>query len=153
MVVDVKRIARIAMILSFVAIAFAYASAFRKGGAPSWAPWLLAVGIPLSSIAIMVMGAHRKRTGIGRLAVPFCLVALLLGAGFCLALALPANENAGSMLFLGLPLRAAAIVYGVGFLPMLVLPIAYAVTFDTQTLSEEDVRRARALGAAYRKTD
>ena len=36
-------------------------------------------------------------------------------------------------------------IYGVGLLPIVVLPIAYALTFETQTLSAEDVERVRAL--------
>jgi hypothetical protein len=31
-------------------------------------------------------------------------------------------------------------------LPIVVLPIAYAVTFETQTLDAEDVEKVRALG-------
>jgi len=44
-----------------------------------------------------------------------------------------------------LPARAAIVIYGVGLLPIVVLPIAYALTFETQTLSAEDVERVRAL--------
>lgn len=149
----VKRAARYAFVLGIVQIAAAYAAAFGKDGTPAWAPWLLATGIPVSSVGIMIMGALRERARIGRLAVPFAIVALLLVSGFTLALGLPADESATSALFLGLPLRAAVVVYGVGLIPILILPVAYALTFDTQTLSEDDVSKARALGAAYRKAD
>jgi hypothetical protein len=37
------------------------------------------------------------------------------------------------------------VIYGVGLLPIFVLPIAYALTFETQTLSAEDVERVRML--------
>ena len=40
-------------------------------------------------------------------------------------------------------MRTAAIVYGVGLLPLLVLPVTYALTFDDQILTEEDLRRVR----------
>ncbi len=59
-------------------------------------------------------------------------------------------EGAGARLLLGLPLRAALVLYGVGLLPIVVLPFAYAVTFDDMTLSEEDLARVRALGVAHR---
>ncbi len=65
--------------------------------------------------------------------------------GFGAALALPATEGPLSTLWLGLPARAAIVIYGVGLLPIVVLPIAYALTFETQTLSAEDVERVRAL--------
>ena len=41
-------------------------------------------------------------------------------------------------------------IYGVGLLPIFVLPIAYALTFETQTLSAEDVERVRELARANR---
>ena len=47
-----------------------------------------------------------------------------------------------------MPARAAIVIYGVGLLPIIVLPVAYALTFETQTLSAGDVERVRALGAA-----
>ncbi len=118
------------------------------GGAPPWAPWLLAVGIPVSFGAVMVLGAARGDAGIGKLKLPFLFVVLVLAAGFCLALWLPADESAESFLVLGLPLRAAIVIYGIGLLPIVVLPVAYALTFDTQTLSESDIARVRELAAA-----
>jgi hypothetical protein len=38
------------------------------------------------------------------------------------------------------------VIYGVGLLPIIVLPVAYALTFETQTLNAEDVELVRALG-------
>lgn len=146
-----KQVARYALVSSIIAIGMGYASAFLAGGAPGWAPWLLALGIPVASVAIMVMGAVREGGKLGSLVIPFVMVLVLLASGFCLALALPATESSESRLVLGLPLRAAIIIYGVGLIPVVVLPFAYALTFETQTLSREDVERVRQLGAAYRK--
>ncbi|MGI9076521.1 MAG: hypothetical protein ACR2G6_04195 [Gemmatimonadaceae bacterium] len=148
-----RRIAKLTLVLGTCAIAIGYASAFMKGGAPSWAAWFLAFGIPATLAGIMVMGASREGGGVGKLAAPFGFVTLVLAAGFCLALALPASERPSSQLFLGLPLRAAIILYGVGLLPIIVLPIAYALTFDTQTLNSEDVDRVRRLGAEFAKSE
>lgn len=150
-----KRVARLAIILSTCAIAVGYASAFSRGGTPSWAPWLLAFGIPGALGGVMVLGAARERGGVGPLALPFAFVIITLTVGFCLALGLPANEGPGSTLWLGLPLRAAVVVYGIGLMPVVVLPVAYALTFGTQTLSAEDVERVREMGklrAAKEKT-
>ena len=97
----------------------------------------------------MVLGAARERGGVGRLAIPFAFVIGTLTAGFCLALGLPANEGPGSTLWLGLPARAALIIYGIGLMPVVVLPVAYALTFETQTLSAEDVEKVRHLGQLY----
>lgn len=141
-----KRIARLVITLAMCAIAVAYGSAFMPNGAPVWAPWLLALGIPSALGGIMVLGAARERGGVGRLAIPFAFVIVTLTAGFCLALGLPPNEGPASTLFLGLPLRAAIVVYGIGLMPIVVLPVAYALTFETQTLNSEDVERVKELG-------
>lgn len=115
------------------------------GGAPAWAPWLLAIGIPASLVGVMILGAARGRRGIGKLKLPFAFVFFVLAFGFCLALALPGSEGPASHLFLGLPARAAIIIYGIGLLPIVVLPVAYALTFDSQTLDASDIEKVRAL--------
>lgn len=139
-----RRLARFALVLSILAIASGYAAAFIPGGAPPWAPWLLALGIPGALGSIMALGAARGRAGIGKLKIPFAFVFIVLASGFCLALGLP-EETAGAELWLGLPRRAAIVIYGIGLLPIVVLPVAYAITFDTQTLSQSDIDRVREL--------
>ena len=140
-----RRAALVALFIGIAAIAAGYATAFSAGRTPAWAAWLLALGIPLALAAIMILGAARGRRGIGPLKIPFAFVALVLVIGFGAALALPATEGPLSTLWLGLPTRAAIVIYGVGLLPIVVLPIAYALTFETQTLSAEDVERVRVL--------
>ncbi len=142
--------ALIALFAGIFAIAIGYAAAFRRAGTPAWAPWLLALGIPISLGAIMILGAARGRKGIGPLKLPFLFVVAVLAIGFCAALALPATESPLSKLWLGLPARAAVVIYGIGLLPIVVLPVAYALTFETQTLSAEDVERVRALAEENR---
>jgi len=142
-----RKAAIVALFLSILTIAVAYGSAFRKSGTPGWSPWVVAIAVPIAIVAIMILGAARD-AGVGRLKVPFAFVALNLILGFVAALALPATEGAASGLFLGLPLRAAIVIYGVGLLPIFVLPVAYALTFETQTLSAADVERVRQLGQA-----
>jgi hypothetical protein len=137
--------ALITLFIAVIAIAVAYAAAFRRAGTPEWAPWLLAIGIPVALGAIMVLGAARGDRGVGPLRIPFAFVVATLAVGFGAALALPSSEGPLSRLWLGLPMRAAIVIYGVGVLPIFILPIAYALTFETQTLSAEDVERVRAL--------
>jgi hypothetical protein len=140
-----------ALCVAIVAIAVGYGAAFGKSGTPVWAPWLLAIGIPISLGAIMILGATRGQNGIGPLKLPFLFVVAVLAIGFCAALALPATESPLSKLWLGLPARAAVVIYGIGLLPIVVLPVAYALTFETQTLSAEDVERVRAMGRENRE--
>ncbi len=145
-----RRVALMALITGVLAIAVGYGAAFLPGGTPAWAPWLLAVGIPVALGAIMILGAARGRMGVGPLKYPFAFVVAVLVIGFCAALALPATESPLSKLWLGLPARAAIVIYGIGLLPIIVLPLAYALTFETQTLSAEDVERVRELARANR---
>ena len=145
-----RHAALVTLFAGIAAIALGYAAAFRPHGTPSWAPWLLALGIPAALGAIMILGATRADRGVGPLKIPFAFVILMLVIGFGAALALPAAEGPLSRLWLGLPARAAIVIYGVGLLPIFVLPIAYALTFETQTLSAEDLERVRELARANR---
>jgi hypothetical protein len=133
------------LVLGLISIAFGYAFIAFGGAALGAAPWLLATGIPVSTVAIMVMGAVREGRSSRRLWLPFALVGFFLTIGFFLALGLPASESVSSRLFFGLPLRAAIVVYGVGLLPIVILPIVYAITFETQTLSASDLELVRRL--------
>jgi len=141
------RIAIGATIGATCCIALAYASAFIPGGA-TWGAWSMVLGLATMVVSLMTLGVLRKGRGVGRLALPLAFTFVVIVAGFGAALLLPA-EGGGARLLLGLPLRAALVLYGVGLLPMLVLPLAYALTFDAMTLSEDDLARVRALGVAH----
>ncbi|MBR9990151.1 MAG: hypothetical protein KFH98_10365 [Gemmatimonadetes bacterium] len=144
------RFALVLFVASAVLIAVAYASAFLPGGAPAWAAWLLAFGTATIMLAAIMLGALRSAlTSPGRLAFPFAFTWIVVFGGFGLALALP-PETIDGPLWLGLPRRAAIILFGVGLLPMLVLPVAYARTFDDMTLSEDDLLRVREKASALR---
>ncbi|HEY6090193.1 MAG TPA: hypothetical protein VD771_10445 [Gemmatimonadaceae bacterium] len=145
-----RRAAMWGLVTGLVAIAIGYAAAFFPGGTPPWAPWLLALGIPAALGAIMILGAARGRNGIGPLKYPFAFVVGVLAIGFCAALALPVTEGPLSRLWLGLPARAAIVIYAIGLLPIIVLPVAYALTFEAQTLSADDVERVRELARDYK---
>jgi hypothetical protein len=136
-----KRISLAAIFAATLSIAAAYASAFLPGGAPGWAAWAMALGTAVMMVAATALGAARPG-GLGPLRIPFALTFLILAGGFALALSLPA-EAPGAALILGLPVRAAVVLLGVGLLPLLVLPVAYAMTFDAMTLSEADLERVR----------
>jgi hypothetical protein len=150
-----RRIALVVLLLSTVMVAGAYASAFLGSPGPApWAPWMFALGVPGAIVAIMVLGAGRGQLGaIGRLLAPMVFVGLALSSGFALALGLPANEGATTTLVLGLPVRAAIILYGIGLMPIVILPVAYAITFETQTLNAADIERVRQAAARMRSAE
>jgi hypothetical protein len=144
----VKKIALYALFLSIAAIFGAYIRVLLVDAPSGWAPWVVALATAVAMLATMVLGAARagrRNAGLGGLAVPFLATFLLVGGGFVLALVLPA---AGEPLIFGLPRRAAVVLYGIGLLPLVVLPVAYALTFDEMTLSEEDLERVRRAALA-----
>jgi hypothetical protein len=145
-----KRGALIGLLGAVLAIAVAYGSAFVPGGAPVWAAWVMAVATPAALVAMMVLGATRTGEPLGSLAWPFAFSGVVLAGGFLLALGLPADEASGVPLYGGLPLRAAIVLYGIGLLPIVMLPIAYALTFERQTLRAGDLERVREAARAWK---
>ncbi len=102
--------------------------------AATWSPrGLLVTMIMIVGCGVLVSGAvmlGMARSGLPRGATwgagMFVLADIV--AGFGAPLFLPA-ERAGAALMLGLPLRAAIEVYGVGLLPVLVLPVLFAACY------------------------
>ena len=141
-----RTIALGALLVSTLLIAAAYVGALVAAVVPPWTPWALMIGTSTIMLATMVLGASRARGGIGRLAIPFVAMFAVLLVGFGAALVMPI-ETVSTPLWLGLPPRAAVILYGIGVLPLFVLPIAYAVTFESLTLNETDLERVRQMKA------
>jgi hypothetical protein len=145
-----RRAPLLAFLGGTVACAAAYGSAFLPGDPPPWAPWSLGIGTATVMVAASALGAARAGRGVGRLKVPFALVFLILAGGFAAVLLLPPPDPADPTLFLGLPPAAAVVLLGIGLLPLLVLPVAYALTFEETTLSDDDLARVRLAAAEYR---
>jgi len=131
------------LFVSLALVALAYAGVLLPGDTPAWPPWLLAVGSNGAIMTLMALGAIRRDRLPRALAWTFATLFVLCAGAFVAALALPANEGAGGPLLLGLPVRTAIVLYGVGIVPIFVLPFAYALTFESSTLSDDDLRRVR----------
>ena len=147
-----KRVALFSIFLSMVAIALGYASAFLPNGAPRAAAFVFAIATAVMMVAVLVLGAGRSGRPLGILKWVFAFCFIVLAAGFTLALRTPA-VSAADRLWLGLPPGAAIILYVVGVLPLLVLPLAYALTFERTTLSEAELADLRAKLAELRARD
>ena len=143
-----RRYALAALLAGTLAIAAAYASAFLPGPPPAWSAWALGTGTAVVMVAASALGAVRPGRGLGRLKLPLAIVFVILAGGFALVLSMPGTDAPGAPLFLGLPPRAAIVLLGIGLLPLLVMPIAYALTFDDMTLSEADLERVREAARA-----
>jgi hypothetical protein len=135
--------------LSCVLVAAGYAALFAvaPSPAPQWASISLAIGANGLIMSLMALGAVRHDTMPRSLVITFVGLFVLCGGAFVVALLMPAQEGAGGPLLLGLPLRTAIVLYSVGVVPIAVLPFAYALTFESSTLSEEDLARVRAARA------
>ena len=137
-----KRYALVVIFVSMLIIGLGYASAFLPAGAPVLATYAFAIATAAVMTAILVLGAARSGRRLGVLRFVFALTFLVLALGFSIALG--ATEVEVSKLYGGLPKGAAVILYVVGLLPMAMLPIAYALTFEQTTFDEaelEDIRR------------
>lgn len=141
-----RRIGLLLLIAGVIAAAFAY-TAVLTGVAGAAAPWLLAVGAASVLAGIACLGAARGRTpGAPRgrtLGVAIAVAFAAVVAGLLLALALPAPAADGPLL-LGLPRVTAILLLLAGLVPLLLLPIVYAVAFEDEVISERDIEHVRA---------
>lgn len=143
-----RRLALWLIAASMFVIGLGYASAFLPGGAPTFAAFAFAIATAAVIAGILLLGAARSNGPLGGLKWVILFVFVVLAGGFCAALLL--NDGRAQRLWLGLPAGAAIILYIVGFLPMLVLPLAYALTFE-RTLGEHDMDQLRAKLAELRQ--
>ncbi len=143
----IRRLALGAVVASTVSVTVGYASAFLPAGAPPWGQWTFIVGLALMMTAMMVLGAARSGRPMGLLWLAFGFTFVVLVGGFGLALVIP-PPTADSSLWFGLPAGAAVVLYGVGLLPLAVLPLAYALTFDDSSLDEDGLARLRKAAEA-----
>lgn len=140
------------IVLGALLVGLGYGTAFLPGRSPRLEAGALLTGMTALLIGLMMLGARRPGASLRSLAIPFALTALLIAGGFGAALLLPADTQA-EPLWLGLPRRAAMVVYGVGLLPVLLLPLAYAWTFDTHVLGPDDLDRIRAARRRSTESD
>ena len=136
-----RRFALLVIFVSMLVIGAGYASAFREGGAPRFMTYAFAIATAAVMTAIIVLGAARKGKRLGVLGWVFSFTFVVLAVGFSVAL----NQTTVTTdkLYLGLPAGAAVILYIVGLLPMAVLPIAYALTFEKTTFDEQELEELR----------
>jgi hypothetical protein len=123
-------------------ILIAFASAWSPGGAPTWGAWLMILGSATIMAAATTLGALNSGVRQSWAIAASLFLFAVITVGFGAPLLLPI-ETATSPLFLGLPIRAAIEIYGVGLLPILVLPILYAIEFRSDGLDEASLAALR----------
>lgn len=144
-----RRLALAGVVVGLLLIALAYASAWLPGGAPVSAAWAMVAGTALLLSSVMALGGIRRGRSWRRVGAAAAFLFGVLVAGFGAALLLPAEDVLGPYL-LGLPLRAAIILLGIGIVPVLVLPLAFAADFDDTGLDEASLARLRTECARLR---
>jgi hypothetical protein len=130
-------------------IAAAFGSAWTPGGAPAWGVWCMIAGSALVMAATMALGALRSSVRAGPAALIAGFVLIVIIGGFGAPVLLPA-ETANSSMVLGLPLRVAIEVFGVGVLPALVLPLCFALAFRAGGLDDRSLADLRRRAAESR---
>ncbi|HMS03336.1 MAG TPA: hypothetical protein PKE51_10195 [Gemmatimonadaceae bacterium] len=121
--------ARWAVVAGTFGIAGAYASAFGSARVARAGEGLMAVALPVLLLGVMGLGALSRRSAPRAhrvtLAIAFVGLAVWIALGFVLALgASTPRPDVGRVL--GLPWPAAVVLYGVGVVPLVVLPALFA---------------------------
>lgn len=112
------------------------------GGFGAWALGLAAAVMP---VGLMLLGAARRgRVDRGTAAV-LAATAVALLASFVALLVLAGGPRA-------VPASLLVLFAGVWLLPLLVVGVGYAVTFRHHGVTDDDLARLAALGAAAPKT-
>jgi hypothetical protein len=111
----------------------AFGSAWLPAGTPTWGVLAMIAGSALCLAATLGLGASNSHLPRSRALAAFLFAVIVVGFGA--PLLLPA-ESPGGLFVLGLPLRAAIEVYGVGILPLFVLPLVYAFSFRAAGLDD-----------------
>lgn len=118
------RIGWCALVSGLLAQAGAYLAAALAGPAAPLATALAIYGIGATLAGLLVLGAVRGQRLSGAATLAAIALFVFPVAGFGAAALLP-GDAATDALVLGLPARAAIIVYGIGVLPAFILPVAY----------------------------
>ncbi len=101
---------------------------------------VLAVAFP---VALIALGAARQGR-LGPLTVPLTLLLVILETSLVGMMILRGHVIDGPWVA-GLPLAAAIQLFGMWLLPLGLVALVYAITFDSFTLREEDLGRLERL--------
>lgn len=137
-----KRLGLFLLVVGLLAVAIGYGATLSRVGV-GMAPWLLAIGSTSVLAGLALIGAARRERRSARLAAAIGIAFTAVGAGLVLGLALPPPPADGPLL-LGLPRVTTILLLLAGLLPLLLLPIAFALTFDDEVISAVDLERLRS---------
>jgi len=114
-----------------LAVLGAYALSFA--GASPLAPWLLAAGATLVLTGLGLLGAGERAPRLAAVVLVACALTFL---GFATALVIKPHAVNGPLL-LGLPRATTLMLLLTGLVPLVLLPVAYALLFKREVLADE----------------
>ena len=135
------------LVLGALLVLLAYGSAWF--GAPTWGVWCMIVGSALCMASATAMGAANSHVRPARVAMAAGFLFVVIAAGFGVPLLL-APDAVDAPLVLGLPLRVAIEFYGIGLLPVFMMPVLFAIEFKSDGLDEAALAELRDRCAAAR---
>jgi hypothetical protein len=144
----VRRTGLLLLSAGTAAVAAAYLALLLGAPAGGWPPWLLAPGASAVLAGLAAIGAAREPRP-RRLAVALAVAFAAVPLGLALGLLLPA-PTADAPLLLGLPRATTLLLLCTGLIPLLLLPIAYALTFETEILPGSEDGHDGATGGDMR---
>jgi len=132
-----KRAAIVFLFIASALILLSFLPGFRFG------PVLFAVLAVAFPVALIALGAARQGR-IGPLMAPLTILLVILEGSLVGMLILRGHVVEGPWVA-GLPAAAAIQLLGMWLMPLGLVALVYAITFDSFTLREEDLRRLERL--------
>ncbi len=140
----VRRVAVGALGVSSFALLVAYAAAWWPGVSPRGVAVLFAGATVAQLVAFVLLGGRRRDGRLGAAWIGVAALLLLVGV-ILIAVSVADVSTAEEPLLLGLPRRAALVLYGVGIAPLALLAGAFARGFAAWAPTDADIARLRAL--------
>lgn len=129
----------ISALMMLVAFGAAVVASLGGGPTPRWASAVMAGATGLCLAAFMGVALGERVRDV-RIAAVLAFVGLGVGGALMALLWVPPVTGPDDALWGGLPLGAALVVYGIGLLPMLIVPGVYAWTFEHITAPSQEPR-------------
>lgn len=117
-------------------IAVAYGTAFFTTAGPAGL-WAMVGGLVLLSLSTIVLTAPASARGRRVLHVALALSGICVAAGLAAPLVLGTEARADESLVWGLPLRAIWVIMVAGVVPLIVMPIAFAIAWAPTSKDHE----------------
>jgi hypothetical protein len=130
---------------SSLLLVIGYGATWLPGGAPRWVAVCFALATVLQLCAFCLLGAVRRDGRVGSVAISVAVMGLLVGGALVYAI-LAADPGAAEGLVLGIPRRAALVLYGVGVAPLVVLSVVFVRTFDAWAGTEKHEKHEKHEG-------